>query len=122
MVLLMGMFGTAQPALLSFPSERPVFLREYSTNHYSVVSYFMSRLTMECVITALQVLVAVSSEVIWFFQKGVFQVTDCCLCLIVEYHYVFHDRFPTSLWHLLWSGLLIGHGKHGHRGLPWLRR
>ena len=40
MVLLMSMFGTAQPALLSFPEERPVFLREYSTNHYSVVSYF----------------------------------------------------------------------------------
>lgn len=57
MVLLMGMFGTAQPALISFPSERPVFLREYSTNHYSVVSYFMSRLTMEAFITALQVLV-----------------------------------------------------------------
>lgn len=59
MVLLMGMFGTAQPALLSFPAERPVFLREYSTNHYSVVSYFVSRLTMEACITALQVLVAV---------------------------------------------------------------
>jgi hypothetical protein len=34
MVLMMGMFGTAQPALLAFPEERPVFLREYSTNQY----------------------------------------------------------------------------------------
>jgi ABC-type multidrug transport system permease subunit len=59
MVLLMSMFGTAQPALLAFPEERPVFLREYSTNHYSVLSYFMSRLTMEAVVTALQVLVQV---------------------------------------------------------------
>ena len=59
MVLLMSMFGTAQPALLAFPEERPVFLREYSTNHYSVLSYFMSRLTMEAVITGLQVLVQV---------------------------------------------------------------
>jgi hypothetical protein len=57
MVMMMGMFGTAQPALLSFPEERPVFLREYSTNHYSVLSYFASRFTMEAVITALQVLV-----------------------------------------------------------------
>jgi len=56
MVTLMSMFGTAQPALLSFPEERPVFLREYSTNHYSVFSYFISRLTMEAVITFLQVL------------------------------------------------------------------
>lgn len=59
MVGLMAMFGTAQPALLSFPAERPVFLREYSTNHYSVVSYFLSRFTMEALITALQVLVMV---------------------------------------------------------------
>jgi ABC-type multidrug transport system permease subunit len=56
MVVLMSMFGTAQPALLAFPEERPVFLREYSTNHYSVVSYFLSRLSMEASITALQVL------------------------------------------------------------------
>lgn len=57
MVLLMSMFGTAQPSLLAFPEERPVFLREYSTNHYSVVAYFVSRLTMEAFITGLQVLV-----------------------------------------------------------------
>jgi hypothetical protein len=57
MVLMMSMFGTAQPALLSFPEERPVFLREYSTNHYSVGAYFVSRFTMEATITALQVLV-----------------------------------------------------------------
>ena len=61
MVCLMSMFGTAQPALLAFPEERPVFLREYSTNHYSVISYFVSRLTMEAFITALQILVQVSS-------------------------------------------------------------
>mmetsp|Transcript_6121 Transcript_6121/g.8657 ORF Transcript_6121/g.8657 Transcript_6121/m.8657 type:complete len:203 (-) Transcript_6121:830-1438(-) len=51
------MFGTAQPALLQFPDERPVFLREYSTSHYSALSYFMSRLAMEAFITGLQVLV-----------------------------------------------------------------
>jgi ABC-2 type transporter len=58
-VALNSMFGTSQPALLSFPEERPVFLREYSTNHYSVVSYFVSRLTMEIVITAAQIFVMV---------------------------------------------------------------
>jgi len=56
-VMLMSMFGTAQPALLSFPAERPVFLREYSTDHYSVASYFMSRLTMEALVTGAQVMV-----------------------------------------------------------------
>jgi len=57
MILMMAMFGTAMPTLLSFPEERPVFLREYSTNHYGVVSYFMSRLAMEALITFLQILV-----------------------------------------------------------------
>eukprot|EP00978_Attheya_sp_CCMP212_P014746 scaffold37735_cov37-Attheya_sp.AAC.2 len=56
MVLLMGMFGTAQPALIAFPEERPVFLREYSTNHYNVLSYFLARFTMEAFITGLQVM------------------------------------------------------------------
>ena len=57
MCLFMSMFGTAMPSLLAFPAERPVFLREYSTNHYSVVAYFVSRLTMEAFITAIQMLV-----------------------------------------------------------------
>ena len=56
MVLMMSMFGTAQPALLAFPDERPVFLREYSTDHYSVVSYFCARLTMEAFVTFFQIL------------------------------------------------------------------
>ncbi|KAL7539082.1 hypothetical protein ACHAXR_010781 [Thalassiosira sp. AJA248-18] len=57
MILMMSMFGTAMPTLLSFPEERPVFLREYSTNHYGTVAYFVSRLAMEAVITFLQILV-----------------------------------------------------------------
>ncbi len=31
MILISGMFGSAQPVMLSFPFERPMFLREYST-------------------------------------------------------------------------------------------
>lgn len=57
MILMSSMFGTAQPSLLAFPTERPVFLREYSTNHYSVASYFASRFTMEATITLAQILV-----------------------------------------------------------------
>jgi hypothetical protein len=60
MVLLTSMFGSAQPELLAFSQQRPVFLREYSTNHYSVVAYFISRLSMEIFVTALQNLVLVS--------------------------------------------------------------
>lgn len=54
--LLLAMFGTALPALLAFPDERPVFLREYSTNHYSVLSYFCARFAMECIVVLIQCL------------------------------------------------------------------
>jgi ABC-type multidrug transport system ATPase subunit len=67
MVMMMGMMGTAQQALLAFPQERPVFLREYSTNHYSVGSYFLARLTVEAIVTAAQILVMV---VISYFLIG----------------------------------------------------
>jgi len=68
MVLLSTMFGTAQPALFAIPEERPIFLREYSTDHYSVIAYFVSRLTIEAVITFVQVLVqnAISYNLIGF--------------------------------------------------------
>lgn len=57
MVQLSAMFGTAQPALFAIPEERPIFLREYSTSHYSAGSYFISKFTMEATITFLQILV-----------------------------------------------------------------
>lgn len=56
-LLISTMFGVAQSALMDFPKDRPVFLREYSTNHYSVIPYFLSRLSVECAVTFLQALV-----------------------------------------------------------------
>jgi ABC-type multidrug transport system permease subunit len=53
---MISMFATALPTLIMFPDERPVFLREYSTNHYNVVSYFLSRLGLEIFLTAVQIL------------------------------------------------------------------
>jgi hypothetical protein len=41
MVTMLAMFSTAMPTLLVFPDERPVFIREYATNHYTVLSYFL---------------------------------------------------------------------------------
>jgi len=67
MVLMMSMFGTAQPVLLSFPSERPVFLREYSTRHYDVASYFCAKFSVEAAITAAQVLF---SCILTYFMIG----------------------------------------------------
>lgn len=41
------MMGSAQPILLSFPSERPVFLREYAAQQYSVLPYFIAKTLVE---------------------------------------------------------------------------
>eukprot|EP00521_Asterionellopsis_glacialis_P008157 CAMPEP_0195287702 /NCGR_PEP_ID=MMETSP0707-20130614/4658_1 /TAXON_ID=33640 /ORGANISM="Asterionellopsis glacialis, Strain CCMP134" /LENGTH=606 /DNA_ID=CAMNT_0040347483 /DNA_START=110 /DNA_END=1927 /DNA_ORIENTATION=+ len=67
MALLANVFSTALPSLIAFPEERPVFLREYSTNHYSVTAYFASRLTMEFFVTAAQVTL---STLITYFCIG----------------------------------------------------
>eukprot|EP00941_MAST-03F_sp_MAST-3F-sp1_P002942 g2942.t1 len=42
-----AMFGLAQPTLLSFPQERPIFLREYASGVYGATSYFLSKLMVE---------------------------------------------------------------------------
>ncbi len=59
LVMILSMFGTAQPSLLAFPEERPVFLREYSTSHYSVLAYFTCRLFMEALVTFIQIMIQV---------------------------------------------------------------
>ena len=58
--MMMSMYGTAEDALLGFPAERPVFLREYSTNHYGVVSYVLSKMCVEAIVIFTQNLLFVS--------------------------------------------------------------
>lgn len=67
MSLMANVFSTAIPSLVAFPEERPVFLREYSTDHYSVASYSASRLTMELIINGVQVTI---STMLTFFMVG----------------------------------------------------
>eukprot|EP00567_Pseudictyota_dubia_P002639 CAMPEP_0197468362 /NCGR_PEP_ID=MMETSP1175-20131217/66043_1 /TAXON_ID=1003142 /ORGANISM="Triceratium dubium, Strain CCMP147" /LENGTH=641 /DNA_ID=CAMNT_0043004459 /DNA_START=144 /DNA_END=2069 /DNA_ORIENTATION=- len=56
-LLISTMFGVAEGSLVEFPRDRPVFLREYSTNHYAVVPYFLAKFSVECVLVLVQVLV-----------------------------------------------------------------
>jgi len=57
MVAISSMFGCTQPSLLSFPSERPVFLREYASNMYGVVPYFLSKTVIELCLLVMQITV-----------------------------------------------------------------
>lgn len=45
----------AQPVMLNFPYERPMFLREYSTGTYTAMAYFFSKMIIELPLTFLQV-------------------------------------------------------------------
>jgi len=54
-----SLFGSAQPILLSFPERRPVFLREYAANMYSVVAYFLSKTVVELVVAIVQTTIVV---------------------------------------------------------------
>jgi ABC-type multidrug transport system permease subunit len=83
MALTANIFSTALPSLVAFPEERPVFLREYSTNHYSVVSYFASRLSIELAVNALQV---TASTIITYFMVGFY----------LDYWTLWYVRQPTS--------------------------
>jgi ABC-type multidrug transport system permease subunit len=51
MVVVSCMMASAQSILLKFPSERPLFLREYSTGTYAATSYFLSKLVTELPLT-----------------------------------------------------------------------
>ena len=57
MVSISSMFGMAQPVMLAFPFERPLFLREYSTGTYSAAAYFLSKVIIELPLTFIQTIV-----------------------------------------------------------------
>jgi len=46
-VFIGGMFGSAQPLLLRFPTDRGIFLREYATSTYGAAPYFLSKTCVE---------------------------------------------------------------------------
>jgi ABC-type multidrug transport system ATPase subunit len=57
MVTIASMFGSAQPVMLAFPFERPLFMREYSTGTYGSVAYFLSKAFLELPLTFIQTVI-----------------------------------------------------------------
>lgn len=55
-VCIGALFGLAQPLLLNFPTERPVFLREHAVGTYSAFPYFLSAMFVEIPIGVIQML------------------------------------------------------------------
>ncbi len=46
-ICINSMFGVAQPILLSFPKEKPIFVREYSSGAYSAGIYYICKSLVE---------------------------------------------------------------------------
>mmetsp|Transcript_62819 Transcript_62819/g.141918 ORF Transcript_62819/g.141918 Transcript_62819/m.141918 type:complete len:690 (+) Transcript_62819:58-2127(+) len=77
-----AMFSACQPTILSFPLERPVFLREFSANMYGTVAYFISKLLVEVPLGAVQALLALGiSHPLMRFQ-GDFLEMWAAVCLL----------------------------------------
>jgi len=74
-----AMFGAAQPALLNFPAERPIFLREYSVGTYDVLPYFLSKTVMELPVTFANN--CVQWVIVYFMVQLQVRLLVCQLCL-----------------------------------------
>lgn len=57
MIVISALFGSSQSVLLSFPSERPMILREYATGTYNITAYFVSKMLWELPMTFVQMIV-----------------------------------------------------------------
>jgi len=66
----MAMMGAAQPVILQFPQERPVFLREYAAHQYGVLPYFISKTLVEMPIILMSQIIAFAVTYFWMGLKG----------------------------------------------------
>jgi ABC-type multidrug transport system ATPase subunit len=53
-VCIQAMFANVQPILISFPREKPIFIREYSGGSYSATIYFLCKSIVEVPVLAVQ--------------------------------------------------------------------
>ncbi|CAE7034882.1 st [Symbiodinium natans] len=67
---IMAMMGAAQPVVLQFPQERPVFLREYAAHQYGVVPYFISKTLVEMPVVMLSQIVTFIVTYWWMGLHG----------------------------------------------------
>ena len=67
MVTISSMFGSAQPVMIMFPFERPMFMREYATGTYSALSYFVVKTMLDAPLTLATTLV---QYILCYFMIG----------------------------------------------------
>jgi len=67
---IMAMMGAAQPVILQFPQERPVFLREYAAHQYGVLPYFISKTLVEMPVVLMSQILTFAVTYFWMGLKG----------------------------------------------------
>lgn len=67
---IMAMMGAAQPVILQFPQERPVFLREYAAHQYGVLPYFISKTLVEMPVVLMSQILTFTVTYFWMGLKG----------------------------------------------------
>ncbi|CAJ1354546.1 unnamed protein product [Effrenium voratum] len=67
---IMSMMGAAQPVILQFPQERPVFLREYAAHQYGVLPYFISKTIVEMPVVLMSQIVTIAVTYWWMGLHG----------------------------------------------------
>lgn len=77
-----AMFSASQPTILSFPLERSVFLREYSSNMYGTLAYFLSKMFVEVPLGAVQALLALGISHRCMRFQGDFLEMWATVCLL----------------------------------------
>lgn len=71
-LLISAMFGNAQPVLLTFPYERPVFIREYLTGTYGILPYVTTKFLIEAPMAMAQSLLGLTCGYFLMNLKGEF--------------------------------------------------
>merc|ERR1719183_2222603 len=77
-----AMMGAAQPAILTFPSERPVFLREHASKMYGVMPYFLSKTVAELIMLVIQIHLSLLINYFGMGLHGVFHMHFIALFLV----------------------------------------
>mmetsp|Transcript_8772 Transcript_8772/g.16344 ORF Transcript_8772/g.16344 Transcript_8772/m.16344 type:complete len:652 (-) Transcript_8772:2368-4323(-) len=90
-MFIAGLFSAAQPPLLTFPQERIVFLREYSTGTYSSSPYFLSKVVVELPVYFLVscIIIAISYPMIGFNGSAIMLLVEVFFIQIVSASYAF---------------------------------
>merc|ERR1712232_1275053 len=72
-LMISTLMGQSNTAVAVFARDRPLFLREYSTDHYNIVPYFLSKLGSEA-FNSIVAILAQTLVVFWMmgFQMGFF--------------------------------------------------